>query len=62
MWRGRNPNSIPTKLYVLFRLSNVGNSGEPVLRTYVDAHDLLARGLMRIVSSSVEVQICGEEV
>ena len=62
MWRGRNPDSTPSELYVLFRVSNLGNGGEPVLKAYVDIHDLLARGNMRIESSLVEVRICGEEV
>ena len=50
----------PRQLYVLFRVSNVGNDSELSLQAYVDPHDLLARGFFRIAKTeSVEVQILG---
>jgi len=62
MRRDRNSGTLPARLYVLFRVSNVGNAGGPVLKAYVDVHDLIFRGIMSIESQSVEVRISGEEV
>jgi len=63
MWRGHGADSDtrPTKLYVLFRVSNVGNGSRPKVKAYVDAHDLIVRGHMQI-ESDVQVKICGEEI
>jgi len=63
MWRGHDAdsNTQPTKLYVLIRVSNVGNGSRPKVKTYVDAHDLIVRGFMHI-EGKVEVKICGEEI
>jgi len=48
-----------SQIYVLFRVSNVGNSGEPRVTSHVDPHRLLHQGTFRIVSDAVDVCIVG---
>lgn len=60
MTRSNQDEDAPLRLYVLFRVSNIGGRGTPVLRPYVDPHDMLSRGTLRIESDSVQVRIVGE--
>ncbi|EJD42158.1 hypothetical protein AURDEDRAFT_186148 [Auricularia subglabra TFB-10046 SS5] len=60
MSRSNSDESAPLQLYVLFRVSSIGGHGTPVLKPYVDPHDMLSRGTLRIESDSVQVRIVGE--
>ncbi|KZV84329.1 hypothetical protein EXIGLDRAFT_842290 [Exidia glandulosa HHB12029] len=55
------PERLSSQVYVLFRVSGISNGGNPTLRAYVDPHDLLARGMLRIESESVEVRVVADE-
>ncbi|KAH7102371.1 hypothetical protein BKA62DRAFT_700182 [Auriculariales sp. MPI-PUGE-AT-0066] len=59
-WRltgGRNSHNGAQLVYVLFRVSGIGKGSRPVLKAYLDPHQLLVRGNLRIESEVVDVRI-----
>ncbi|EJD42159.1 hypothetical protein AURDEDRAFT_186149 [Auricularia subglabra TFB-10046 SS5] len=49
------------RLYVLLRVSGVAGDEAPVVKAYIDPHDMLSRGMLRLESDCVEMRIMEAE-
>lgn len=49
------------QLYVLLRVSGIAGDEAPVVKAYMDPHDMLSRGVLRVESDCVEMRIMEAE-